>query len=362
VRLIGTIANENQAAKISSFLQRKGIENRCEPSFEGTSGLMQYHLWVMDEDRLAEAAAHFFRFQKTPFDPEFDLVIEKIKIDEPAAISSEDMEEEEELVERKSWTPVTLFFLSVSIFLFLWNGVEEISMSQAGFLERPFAMTSLQADLMYDLPAPFENFQKAMQGSIDTPVDTSYWQGFYEWLIIKLNHGNSEGVEGPLFVKISQGQIWRLFSPCLLHGGFFHILFNMLWLWFLGRPIEERIGWFRTLILTLFIGILSNTAQYFMSGPLFFGYSGIVMGLATFIWMRQKNAPWEGYPLSRSTILFLFLFIGAIFILTFASFLIQLFTPITFSPNIANTAHIMGGLIGAILGRLKFFAARSLKS
>lgn len=35
---------------------------------------------------------------------------------------------------------------------------------------------------------------------------------------------------------------WRLVTYLFLHGGFFHILFNMLWLWWMGRAVEERLG------------------------------------------------------------------------------------------------------------------------
>jgi membrane associated rhomboid family serine protease len=37
-------------------------------------------------------------------------------------------------------------------------------------------------------------------------------------------------------------QPWRLVSYMFLHGGFFHLLFNMLWLWWMGRSVEERLG------------------------------------------------------------------------------------------------------------------------
>ncbi len=82
------------------------------------------------------------------------------------------------------------------------------------------------------------------------------------------------------------------------------------------------------------------------------------MALAGFIWMREKIAPWEGYPLNRATILFLLIFIGAMFALQLSSFFIQVFTTLEFAPNIANTAHIAGALIGALLGRFSYFAQR----
>jgi GlpG protein len=158
--------------------------------------------------------------------------------------------------------------------------------------------------------------------------------------------------------EILQGQVWRLFTPCLLHIDFLHLLFNMLWLWVLGRPIEQRIGPFRTLVLTLLAGVISNVAQYAVSGPLFMGYSGIVTALAGFIWMREKKAPWEGYPLNKATLLFLLLFIGSILLLQIAAYFIQVFTSYNFAPRIANTAHIVGALVGILLARFSYFAQK----
>jgi membrane associated rhomboid family serine protease len=41
-----------------------------------------------------------------------------------------------------------------------------------------------------------------------------------------------------------QGEVWRLITSGFLHntGDIFHILFNMLFLWFVGRELEERYG------------------------------------------------------------------------------------------------------------------------
>ena len=38
-------------------------------------------------------------------------------------------------------------------------------------------------------------------------------------------------------------EVYRLFSPIFLHGGLIHILGNMLFLVFLGVPLEQKWGW-----------------------------------------------------------------------------------------------------------------------
>jgi GlpG protein len=341
--MIGTLLNENQAQRFSIYLKRKGIENHCEGFFDAQTGHMEYKLWVQDEDQLVEAAKAFEQFQKSPSAAEFDIpLVEQLQIQEEQ-IAEEG--EEPPLIEPSSSRPFvahfTLFMICLCSFVFFLNTMEEVSLRQKELPQRE--LTSIQEALLYDLPVKAEAPQ---------------WRGLYDWAFLKLKKENPSMAVGPLFEKIRQGEIWRLFSPAILHSDFLHILFNMFWLWILGRPIEKRIGVPKTLLLTLAVGVFSNTAQYLMSGPLFLGYSGVAMGLAGFIWMREKIAPWEGYPLNRTTVLFLVFFIGAMAALQFASFFIQLFSHYNFEPNIANTAHIAGALMGAALARGSFFAQR----
>jgi GlpG protein len=180
--------------------------------------------------------------------------------------------------------------------------------------------------------------------------------GIYHYFAVQKNQGSESSQDLHLFEKIRQGEFWRLFTPCLLHRDFLHILFNMVWVWILTKQIEERLRIWKICLMILIIGVISNTVQYFVSGPYFLGFSGVVVGMAGFIWMRQKIAPWEGYPLQRSTILFLLFFVVAMFALELITFSLQLFSVIQISPNIANTAHIIGGIVGILLGRMPFFS------
>jgi GlpG protein len=133
----------------------------------------------------------------------------------------------------------------------------------------------------------------------------------------------------------------------------------MIWVWILLKQIEERLSKWKICLLILLIGVISNTCQYLISGPYFLGFSGVAVGLAGFIWMRQKKAPWEGYPLQKGTILFLLFFVVAMFALELFTFGLQLFTAVKITPSIANTAHIVGGLAGMLFGRFSFFGRRA---
>jgi membrane associated rhomboid family serine protease len=183
----------------------------------------------------------------------------------------------------------------------------------------------------------------------EVPVHHPYWEGIYNQL---LSH---HFWAAPLFVQIREGQVWRLITPIFLHANLLHILFNMLWLWSLGKPVEERLGIPRYLLLMGMVGLGSNVAQYLMSGPLFMGYSGVIAGLAGFIYVRQKEAPWEGYPIHPSTFIFLAIFIFGLAILQAVAFFIAFFGWANLNISIANTAHIVGALMGMALAKLKVF-------
>jgi GlpG protein len=130
----------------------------------------------------------------------------------------------------------------------------------------------------------------------------------------------------------------------------------MAWVWILGRQIEQRLGVFRYLLLSLIIGVISNVVQYIMSGPVFLGYSGIVMGMVGFIWMRQKMAPWEGYPLQPVVVRFIVIYVAALLALELVSVALDFFHVTELYANIANTAHIVGGVTGILLARFPFFS------
>lgn len=370
MRLVGTLSNEDQARRLANYLSSQRIASTFEVSFDPKSSHMAYQVWIHEEDKIQEALAIFEDFSRHPMDTKFDAP--PPEPEEPRSLEEEPPDLQP--IHRYK-AHVTHFFLSLCVLIFFISFLQEIPLRKEGLSEQTFLITPLQADLMYDLPPGFEQLEKtiekyelndpnlkeippAVTAELQALEKTPYWRGLYYWVVSHWKGEDSALGLGPLFLKIRQGQIWRLFSPVLLHYDLLHILFNMLWLWYLGRPIEQRIGPSRTLLLTLITGIGSNTLQYLMSGPFFIGYSGIVTALAGFIWMREKVAPWEGYPLNKATILFLLFFIAAIFGLQVVAFLIETLTTHSFAPNIANTAHIGGALIGAYLGRFKFFAQR----
>jgi GlpG protein len=147
-----------------------------------------------------------------------------------------------------------------------------------------------------------------------------------------------------LFFQTIDGQYWRLITPVFLHFGWLHITFNCLWLWELGKRVEQVVGHLNMLMIFLVIAAVSNFAQFAYDGDgIFGGMSGVVYGLLGFSWVAPMLQPtWEIQP--RRSLLILMLgwlvacMVGLVEVLGFGA--------------IANAAHLGGLLCGALLGAL----------
>ncbi len=78
---------------------------------------------------------------------------------------------------------------------------------------------------------------------------------------------------------IAAGEIWRLFTPMLLHGSILHILFNMYALRALGPSLEQHYGHGRFLMLYILAGFAGNVASFALSANPSLGASTSLFGL-----------------------------------------------------------------------------------
>ncbi|MBU2966442.1 rhomboid family intramembrane serine protease [Amphritea atlantica] len=146
-----------------------------------------------------------------------------------------------------------------------------------------------------------------------------------------------------LLAMLMDGQVWRLITPAFMHFNVPHILFNLLWVWVVGRRIELLLGRSVLLGLFLFSALVSNVAQFWVSGPMFGGMSGFVFALLGFAWLwdRLKPTTMIGMPPALMGFMFFWLVLG------FSGALESLGLG-----SIANTAHLAG--LGAGLAIVPF--------
>ena len=147
--------------------------------------------------------------------------------------------------------------------------------------------------------------------------------------------------------------ITPLFSFMFLHGGWLHIISNMLYLWIFGDNVEDRMGPFGYLIFYLMCGIASGLVQLFVSPasriPIV-GASGAIAGV--------MGAYLLLYPYGRViTLIFIFFFvqvvqIPAFFFLVFW-FMLQFFSGAASMAGqeggVAWWAHVGGFLCGLLM-------------
>lgn len=131
-------------------------------------------------------------------------------------------------------------------------------------------------------------------------------------------------------------QIWRWVSHAFLHFSLLHILFNLMWWWYLGGQMEKRLGTSKLLVLTIVSAVFSGWGQSLFSGANFGGLSGVVYALMGYVWLTGERAPERGISLPRGLMAFsvLWLIAGYFDILGL---------------SIANAAHVSGLIIGLLM-------------
>lgn len=298
MRKIGQLGKTKDAERFGDYLYSLGIRNAIESEPESDC-----EIWVHDEEQLKTACHELEAFVADPEAAKY----EDARKDAEARRHEEAEAEaayrkkvfDRKRIERRSFfaaTPITLILIAISVVVTLLGGL----------------------------------------GS-DTPVE--------QWLSIT----SYQRVEGgflyePSLPEIQQGQIWRLVTPIFLHAsllgsfGFLHLLFNMLWLKELGQMLERVQGKRGMLTKVLVLAVLSNAAQFALSGPAFGGMSGVVFGLLGYNWMRGRFDLTSGLFVPNPTILMMT-----------AWFFFCLFG---FMGAIANAAHGVGLVSGIAWGYL----------
>lgn len=162
------------------------------------------------------------------------------------------------------------------------------------------------------------------------------------WLaIVPLGVANGSLVVSSLGEAMASGQVWRLFSPALLHFGWMHLIFNMLWLWYFGRQIEALQGSARMLGIVLISGIGANLAQYATGTVLFGGMSGVDFALLGYVWLMSRRAPRSGFFVPQMLV---------VFMLGWMVFTMTGFAGMVGFGNVANEAHLGGLVAGLVMG------------
>lgn len=142
---------------------------------------------------------------------------------------------------------------------------------------------------------------------------------------------------------VKSGMVWQPLTYMFLHGGFIHILFNMMTLYFLGPETERTMGSRHFLAMYLISGILGGLGWLWLSGSpqaVCVGASGAIFGiLGAFATLYPK----------RELTIFVFIFpvtAAAWKIVAGISLLQFLLVTGGANDNIAYAAHLAGAFAG----------------
>lgn len=134
-------------------------------------------------------------------------------------------------------------------------------------------------------------------------------------------------------------QPWTLLTYMFVHGGFFHLFFNMLALFFFGPPLEERWGSREFLKFYLICGLGAALLSILFPYQSIIGASGAVFGLLVayaIYWPDNPIYIWGIFPVKAKWLVTFFIAINLFYAISGGS------------GNIAYLAHL-GGAAAAFL-------------
>ena len=296
MRKICEFEEEKKALRFWNYLKENKIDSSLENEDES------WILWVEEEESVDFASSAFEEFGHNPEDPKF--------LSSTPDRKPNDSEEGEEPLFRKS--------------RYKEHKVRDRWVAQNGRLGTVTFALILTASCVY-LPS----LLSSVFTLLGLPVE------LFDSLGDKITRGLliSESNDGS---ELLSGQIWRVVTPIFLHFGFFHILFNMFWLFSLGGQIENRKGGKFFLTFVLIIAAVSNLVQFAFAGFNFGGMSGVVYGLFGYVFIKSKLDPGDGFGIDQANELIMLGF----FVVCWLGWL----------GNIANWAHTGGLIVGLAWG------------
>lgn len=308
MRIIGHLNEESAAQLFVDYLYVKGVDSEME-----WDGGDRWEIWVHAEEEFVIARQLLGEFAANPGAPKFaDVGLQAKKMRREAA------EKEDRYRKRVKSRAETVAALRRPIIGRLTMGLMTVCI---GIFLLMMLNESMNAQIFHWL-------------SISTPH-------------FKKDDFEKNDEERKNLPEVRKGQIWRLVTPILMHGNLIHIFFNLWCMKDLGSILEWKLGWRSLLGLILSTAVVSNLAQYYTSGPLFLGISGVVFGLLGFLWIKGKFDPNFGLELPRPIVFLMLLWL----VLGYTGSLDRFV-----GGTIANNAHLAGLIAGMACAFLPFWS------
>lgn len=290
MRSIGTIAEPERAEQLSWILFADGIQVTLEAGDSGTQ------VWVQDDAALDAARDRMRAFLASPADPTYAQAIAAGRARVAAAQQDEAKWRRRVRLARASahgvdgrgWLTLSLFGASILV----------AAISQLGA-----TWAAISPLLLTNFPA-------------------------------------SAGLP-----ELWQGQVWRLFTPIVIHFGPMHLLFNLSMWWSWAQRIETHKGFAFFAPFVLATAAFTNLSEYawaLFTDPYTLravgGLSGVLYALFGYAWRKPQIDPHEGMSIDSGTAQWMF------------GWLLLCMTGVLGS--VANVAHVSGLVLGVVWAHL----------
>ncbi len=290
MRKIGTLPSEQQAKLFEDFLLTEEIGANIDTSGD------EWSIWILDEDQVEQAKQELAAFTDDPGAEKYQAATRQAEAIRDERIAQARAAVKRQVKVRDTWNqpftsrcPVTSLLIGVSVVVFLLMQTNDYNIP----IRQALSICSFE-----------------VSGDM-VRYDTR-------------------------LLDIQKGELWRLVSPIFLHFGPLHILFNCIMTYQLGGAIEINRGSLKLAAMVILIAVPSNLAQYWFSGPMFGGLSGVVYGLFGYMWMKSLYDPQSSFFIPPNMVIIL---IGWFF-LCIAGVV----------GNVANYAHGFGLGTGIVIG------------
>jgi membrane associated rhomboid family serine protease len=175
------------------------------------------------------------------------------------------------------------------------------------------------------------------------------------WVLQLIMPGTTELLELDPELTVRHGQLWRLVTAAFCHSprSFFHILWNMLFLWWFGRELEQLCGSLEFLAFYI-VGAVVASLCFLLFRPAapMIGASGAVLGVVTLYTLhypRRRILFYGLFPIEMRWLLLIYL-LGD---------LLPMMQRGGAGTGIAHAAHL-GGAVWGLLYRFSHLRLTSL--
>lgn len=148
-------------------------------------------------------------------------------------------------------------------------------------------------------------------------------------------------------------QLYTLFTSMFIHGGFLHIIGNMLVFFFVGMAFEQRVGWKKFLTIYLLTGVcgaLTHSLLNLGSRIVLIGASGAIFGiLGAFAFSYPRDEVVMPIPLG---IIMVFRRIKVVYAVIIFAVMETVIVMLDVQDTTAHFAHIGGLVSGVVLAAI----------